>query len=56
MFSVPIKFEGKFKGKKRKRRNRKKEKVKKKKDLKLINYFYILLKIYFIYFPLLNKD
>ena len=39
MFSVPIKFEGKFNGKKRKRRNRKKEKVNKKKRFKVNKLF-----------------
>ena len=43
---------GKCKGKKIDRKSKRKEKVKenKKIELKMINYFYLLLQTYFIYF------
>ena len=46
------KFERKYKGKKTKRKvvGKKKQKINKKIDLKLINYFYILLTTFFNYF------
>ena len=52
------KFERKYDGKKIKEKSGRKEKIKKnfKINLKSINYFYIILQIYFTYFSLLYRD
>ena len=52
VYLVPGKFERKCEGKKIEKKSRRKEKMKEKKNFKSINYFYMLLQIYFILFSL----